>query len=139
MPVWLTGQAALGLFKRLWWSIPIALLFVALMLTRHTLASTKDHLAACNDKRAKLEQNLKITTASLVEALGHIDENNKRVEAAGAQLQAAKQEAAADEARANERYRATDGTVKRLEASARDKTLPACKVSQAAAQAMEGL
>jgi chromosome segregation ATPase len=139
MPAWLTAQAALGLLKRIWWSIPMALLLVALLLTRHTLAGTKGDLAACNDQRAKLEERLQTTTASLKEALDHIGESNKMVEAAGAKLQLAKQEAAASEARSNARYEPTGASVKRLEALARDKSQPACKVSESAAHALEGL
>jgi chromosome segregation ATPase len=133
------GKLALALFKKLWWSLPIIGLGIALMLTRHTLANTKHDRDQWKDTAAVRLANLRTTTESLNGARAQIDDNNKRIEAANAQLQTARQEAAAADARANARYEATRGAVARLEASAATKGLPPCKVSQEAAHALDGL
>jgi hypothetical protein len=119
--------------------ILIALLVIALLVTRHTLAGTKDHLAKEQARVVKLVDALQVTQTSLDGALGQINDNNKRIEAANAALQTARQEAAANDARANARYEATKGAVARLEASAGAKGLPPCRVSDEARRAMEGL
>jgi uncharacterized protein YlxW (UPF0749 family) len=138
MPTFAIGPA-LAILKRIWWSIPIALLLIALLLTRHTLANTKHDRDQWKDTAAVRLANLKTTTASLNGARAQIDDDNKRIEAANQALQTARQEAAAADARANARYEATKGAVARLEASAGAKGLPPCKVSDEARRALEGL
>jgi chromosome segregation ATPase len=130
---------ALSLLKRFWWSIPLVVLLIALGITRHTLAGTKADLAACNKDRIVLTEKLRTTQTSLDGALAQINDNNARIEAANKALETNRQQAAADLARANARWEAAKSSVGALEASAKDHTQPPCKVSQRAAQALEGL
>ena len=71
------------------------------------------------------ELKLTISNTSLNECNGHIADNNKRIEAANARLEQMKQQAAADQARADARWEASKGRVSDLEASARRTDLPA--------------
>jgi hypothetical protein len=138
MPTFAFGPA-LAILKKLWWSIPMALLLIALLLTRHTLANTKHDRDQWKDTAAVRLANLKTTQTSLDGALAQINDNNKRVEAANQALQLAEREAAAADARANARYEATGATIERLKASAAGKGQAPCKVSQEALQALGGL
>jgi hypothetical protein len=45
----------ISLLKRFWWSIPMLGLLIALGVTRHSLASTKRDLAACNKHGAEVQ------------------------------------------------------------------------------------
>lgn len=92
----------------------------------------KKEAAACAEK-------LHVTQDSLDLALAQISDNNRRIREAADKLNEAKQQAAADQARADARWDAQKGRVAALEASARDNTQEPCKVSQRASQALEGL
>jgi hypothetical protein len=131
--------AFLPLLKKLWWSIPIALLLIALLVTRHTLANTKAERDQWHDKFSQEKAQFAIEKESLDGARAEINANNARIAAAGAELQREKQEAAANEAALNERYKAVGASVKRLEASAGNRSLPPCRVSQEALNALGGL
>jgi uncharacterized protein YlxW (UPF0749 family) len=138
MPAFALGPV-FAILKKLWWSIPMALLLIALLLTRHTLANTKHDRDQWKDTAAVRLANLKTTQTSLDGALAQINDTNKRVEAANQALQLAEREAAAADARANARYEATGATIERLKASAAGKGQSPCKVSQEALQALGGL
>lgn len=80
-----------------------------------------------------------VTKASLTEALAKIDDTNRRIAAAGADLERSKQEAAANEARLAGQFKATKATADALRDDAARKDRVPCKVSVAAAKALEGL
>jgi hypothetical protein len=135
----MTGEVALVLLKRFWWSIPIAILLVLLLVTRVQRDHARADLQASLKLNGRLTEQLEITAASLNGALARIDDSNRRILAAAAQLDQAKQRAAADQARADERWKGSGRTVAALEASAKAETGDPCTVSDAAAQALEGL
>lgn len=128
MPAWFTFKAAL----RFWWVLPI----LALGLWSWRL----DTLRARHLKKEQTaELKLSISNTSLNQCNAHIADNNRRISEANARLEQTKQQAAADVARANARWEETGARVKSLQASARDKTQPPCKVSEIALKGLEGL
>ena len=80
-----------------------------------------------------------VTTSSLNTCLAKITENNARIQAANDRLESDKLQAAADEARSNERQKASASKIASLTAAARDKSRPACTVSPESLSALEGL
>lgn len=82
---------------------------------------------------------LKISETSLKQCRGFVDDNNRRIDESAKALADAQQKAAADKARSDARYEATGRTISGLEASAADRTQPACAVSQRALQGLEQL
>lgn len=133
------AKVAWPIVKKLWWSIPMALLVAGILITRHTLSLRTHRLEECNRKVAAVEVKLQVTQTSLDGALAQINDNNKRIEAANVRREQDKQQAAADLARANARYEATGARVKSLEGSARRTDLPACQVSPTALEGLAGL
>jgi hypothetical protein len=80
-----------------------------------------------------------VTKQSLADALDKIDDTNRRIAAAGADLERSKQEAAANEARLAGQFKVTKATIDTLRDDAARKDRVPCKVSPAAAKALEGL
>jgi hypothetical protein len=80
-----------------------------------------------------------VTKQSLWDALGKIDDTNRRIAAAGDDFERSKREAAANEARLAGQFKVTKATVDTLRADAARKDRVPCKVSPAAAKALEGL
>lgn len=80
-----------------------------------------------------------ITKTSLNTCNGHIADNNRRIQDAADKLEQAKREAAANDARANTRYKPTGKAVSALERSSGRKDLPACQVTSEALRSLEGL
>jgi hypothetical protein len=79
------------------------------------------------------------TIVSLRQARRQIDDNNRRILEAAARLDDAKRQAAADQARADERWRGTQSTIGELEADARRSDRKPCTISPAARAALEDL
>ena len=127
------------LLRRFWPAVPILLLSVALMLAIHSRKNVKAELEQSKQQRVRVEESLKVTIASLQGATAQINDNNRRIRAAAARFDQAKQQAAADLARANARWEATGRTVNALEASARNNSLPPCRMSERALDALKGL
>ena len=81
---------ALSLLKRFWWAIPVALLFAALMVTRHTLASRTDALE--REKAASVLFAARVEAKSN-EIIARAQANARRVETAQTQIQQEKDHA----------------------------------------------
>lgn len=123
-------------------SLVVIAIGAALLFGFHEMGEAR-HQAKLADRYAGLyvdEQTAhEVTKNSLAGAQAQIEGNDRRIKAAAAELDREKKQAAADEARADERWRSTKVTVDALEADARDpKRLP-CTVSEAARRALEGL
>lgn len=80
-----------------------------------------------------------VTKQSLSDALGKINDTNRRIAAAGVDLDQAKRDVAASEARLAAAAKPTDAAIAELNRSAAGPRTTPCKLSPAAAKALEGL
>lgn len=124
---------------KIWWVVPLGAAIVFALIERGEAAhqrklDQRDAAGWAGEKKAH-----QVTKASLDGALAQIADNNKRVIAAAAELEREKGQAAADLARANERWRSTKAGVDALNADARDPRRAPCTVSAEAKRALEGL
>lgn len=92
-----------------------------------------------HDLLVESRQALSTTLESLAKAQREINDNNQRVQAAAARLEDAKRQSAADQARADERWRGTEATIADLQAAARRPDRKPCTLSNEARRALEDL
>jgi len=130
-------KLAAALFKKLWWSLPIIGLTIALLLTRSTLAHTKVDLATSRQETANERAAHAITKQSLAEANGKIRDNNNRIKAAADELAREKAETAASEAHNAKLAQSTDAEIAALRARANQPRKP-CTLSDEAKRELEG-
>jgi hypothetical protein len=126
-------------WAKMWWIVPLGAAIVFALVERGEAVhlrklDQRDAAGWAGEKKAHA-----VTKASLDRALAQIADNNKRVDAAAAELGREKARAAADLAQADARWRTTKAGVDALEADARDLKRAPCTVSAAAKQALEGL
>lgn len=79
----MTLTAALGLLKRFWWSIPMAVLFIALLATRSTLKDEKISKAAL---QASFDQTVAGYRTAAAERKASDYQNLERVKVEGAAI-----------------------------------------------------
>lgn len=121
----MTVDAALALFRRIWWAIPLVGLTIALLLTRGTLSETKADLQSSNDRLAISNASVDRLEAELTRSLA---EQQKLATDDAARLEVSRQALALTDAAAKVRQ----GAIDRLLASAEvEKVDPAteCAVS----------
>lgn len=114
-------------------------LVLALGVQSWRLSSSQSANRELSGKIGQLTERLSTTRASLDVCLAEIDDNNRRIEIASKRFAEDQQAAAAMVASTNARWEAAKSSVSALEASARDVSRPACKVSEQALKALEGL
>jgi transcriptional regulator of met regulon len=131
------GKLALAIFKKLWWSLPIIILAIALGLTRHTLANTKHDLGASRQETANERAAHAITKQSLAECNQKVVDNNARIKAAADTLAREQGEAAANEAHNAKLAQSTDAEIAALRARASQPRKP-CTLSDEAKRELEG-
>lgn len=132
-------MTALALLRRFWPAIPIVLALITFSVLQGQVSGAREERDAYRQKMVQLTERLNVTTASLNGALAQIGASNRRIAAAAAELEKARGRAAADQARADERWRATKGTVDALTAEARRTDRDPCVLSQSARAALEKL
>jgi hypothetical protein len=126
-------------WAKIWWVVPLCAAIVFALIERHEgvhqrKLDQRDAAGWAAEKKAHA-----ITKASLDGALAQIADNNRRVDAATAELEREKRQAAADLAQADEKWRTTKAGVDVLNADARDPSRKPCTVSAEAKRALEGL
>lgn len=131
--------AALAFLKSNWRSLLLAGMVCALGIMWLLYGAEKQRSAKWEARAAAEIAAHDVTRSSLAGARSHIDDNNRRIAEANQRLEDARRNAAANEARANARWRSTAETIAELEAAARDGSGAPCEVSPGALRALEGL
>ncbi len=101
----------LALARKFWWAPVIALLVIALLLTRASNARHRAELSACKDKQA-------INLASIESLAIKLDEQSRAVEDLSAAGEAKQKEAMAALVKARQREKASQASVDALRRSA---------------------